>query len=112
MKNVFLFAIICGIGFWLGGTIASCIFFGVITLLGFIFMVESISFLKFIVYKSNAFIDIILFIFTLIATAKFGVTIAGGLTIAGLGFSMVYAPYMREQIKNKKSKKQKHDIMY
>lgn len=106
IRNVLLFGLVCGLGFALGGYIAASIFFGLITLLGFICLVESISILKFLVYKSCSAIDIILFILTVIATAKLGVTITGGLTVAGLGFSMLYAPYMRAKIRESKSKKE------
>lgn len=105
LQNLLLFGLICSVGFIIGGYIAASIFFGLITFIGFIFLVESIPFLKFIVYKSNKIIDMLLFLLTVVATIKLGVTITGGLTLAGLGFSMLYAPYMREQISKSKAEK-------
>lgn len=108
LQNILLFGVICSVGFIIGGYIAASVFFGLITFIGFVFLVESIPFLKFIVYKSNKVLDVLLFLLTVIATIKLGVTITGGLTLAGLGFSMLYAPYMRSQIAKSKSNSNKY----
>ena len=93
MKPIFyVLAMLIGIG--IGGMMATYIFFGLITLAGMIFLIESVPWLKWIVYKLNGTIDIILFVLTVIATIRLGVTVAASLTVAGLGFTMIYRPYI------------------
>ena len=97
------FAFIMGLGMIVGGHLAGHIFFGLITLVGLIALTENIPFIKWFVYKTNNIIDVALFILAGIATVKLGVTITAALTVAGLGYTMVYAPYVRQQISKKKS---------
>lgn len=107
MTRAVIFIIVCFIGIGIGSAIASYIFFGILTLLGFAFMVESIRPLKWFVSKTTGFIDVIIFSITIIATIKLGVTITASLTVAGLGYTMIYAPYVRYTInKNKTTKRE------
>ena len=47
-----------------------------------------------------------LFVFTILATMSYGLTVAASLTVAGLGYTLFYGPYLREKRKGKsKSKK-------
>lgn len=87
----------------IGGQLAVYFLFGVITLIGFIALVESIPPLKWIVVRTSSVLDIIIFIVTIMATASLGVTIMASLTIAGLGFTLLYAPYLRANHKKRKS---------
>ena len=82
------------IGIGIGGMMATYIFFGLITLAGLIFLIESVPWLRWIVYRLNGTFDIIIFVLTVIATIKLGVTIAASLTVAGVGFTMLYRPYI------------------
>lgn len=93
-----LLGIVCGIG----GYVLS----GVITLLSLVAMVENISFLKAVVYHCNKLIDIALFAVGAYCKFKLGVTIGMAVMIAGLGYSLVYGPYVREmyRLTNDKSK--------
>lgn len=100
----FLYVLAMFIGIAIGGMMATYIFFGLMTLAGIVFLIESIPALKWIVYRMNSTIDIIIFVLTVIATIKLGVTIAGSLTVAGLGFTMIYRPYIN-YIKSIKSNK-------
>jgi len=106
-KGLLLFAAIILMAFTIGSYILTATFFGVISLFGLIALIESIRPLKWLVTKSSRMIDIILFVFTIFATMNYGLNITASLTIAGLGYTLVYAPYLREQdisIKTKKSK--------
>ena len=96
------FVLICAIGIGIGGHLAGHIFFGVITLIGLIALVENIPFIKWFVYRTNNIIDVLLFVLAGIATVKLGVTITAALTVAGLGYTMIYAPYVRSQIQKTK----------
>ena len=68
---------------------------GALLLGGLIVVVEGIRPLKWIVVRSTQFIDLLLFGFGCVALLKAGPTIAMVLAIAGLGFSLVYAPIIR-----------------
>jgi len=103
MKAI-VFIIAMFIGLSIGGMMASWIFFGLITLAGFIGLVESDGPLKWLVYKTSGLFDIIIFVLSIIATIKMGVTVTASLTIAGLGFTFLYRPYIVYQINNSKKK--------
>lgn len=105
-KGAVAFIIIIVMAFLIGSYILTATFFGVVTLVGLIVVVESIGPLKWLVTKSSKLVDIIIFIFTIIAMASYGLNITAGLTVAGVGYTLVYAPYLREQSKKKKSIKQ------
>jgi len=88
----------------IGGHILEYIIAGLITLASFVFLIETIPLLKMIVAKTNKLIDIMIFIFAVYAKIHFGVTIAMALMFAGLGFTLLYGPYIREtyNLKDKK----------
>ncbi len=93
------------IGIIIGGHLAGHIFFGILTLIGFIALVEQIPILKWIVHRTSSLFDILIFGAGIIATVSLGVTITAALTVAGLGFTLVYRPYIigkREQAKASK----------
>ena len=46
--------------------------------------------------------DIVLWALSAIAIVSFGVTIAAALAVASLGYTMVYAPYVRRQVSKQK----------
>ena len=103
--KVFLFVLVMIIAMVIGGTLATWTFFGLLTLAGFVGMVESIPILKWIVYRTSALFDIVIFGLTIIATVKLGVTITASLTIAGLGFTFLYRPYISHVVKNNSKRK-------
>lgn len=103
--NMGLFGFIVILGMMVGGFIVSYIFFGMMTLIGFIALVESIRPLKWFVERASSLIDVIIFFATLTATFELGVTITATLTVAGLGFTLLYAPYLRARYRNKKNKR-------
>lgn len=101
-QGIGIFAIVVFIAFLIGSYILVATFFGIVTLIGLIALVESIPLLKWFVRKTSSLIDIILFVFTIIAVTAYGLNISAALTIAGLGYTLIYAPYIREQHNIKK----------
>ena len=79
----------------IGGNIVGYAFTGLLTLLSFVFLCESIPWLKWIVAKTNTLIDIALFAFAFYSKVHFGPTIAMALLFAGIGYTLCYAPYVR-----------------
>lgn len=84
-------------GLMIGAALATYIFIGIATLAGLIALVERNKYLKWLVMKSNMLLDMLLFAASVYATAVLGVTMVASLTIAGLGFTLVYAPYLRHR---------------
>lgn len=101
VKGTIVFSIVVLLSFMIGSYILTATFFGVLTLIGLIALIESISPLKWLVKKMSRTLDIIIFMFTILATVQFGLNMAAALTVAGLGYTLVYAPYLREQGKAK-----------
>ena len=85
------------IGLSIGATIGTYVFFGVATLSGFIAIAEINKYIKYMVLKSNRTIDLIIFTGSVIAIYQVGVTVAAALTFAGLGYTLVYAPFVRKR---------------
>ena len=109
IKGLLIFLVILVIGFQIGYHIMQATFFGALSLLGMIVLIESIKPLKWLVSHSSRALDAMIFIFTILATMHYGLTIAASLTVAGLGYTLFYGPYLREQRlkwvpKNKKKK--------
>ncbi len=94
-----IYAGISILGICIGSAIATYVFFGTVTLAGFVALVESNKYLRYCVSKSNKFIDMSLFAATIFATASLGITVSASLTMAGLGYTLVYAPYLRNKTK-------------
>lgn len=112
MKQPIIFAGTMLLGMILGGHLASHIFFGIILLGGLIALVENIPAIKWLVYKGNNIIDVIVWGLSALAIVTLGVSVAAALAVASLGYTMVYAPYVRKQLKEKELNKQRrnHDI--
>lgn len=83
-------------GLVVGGTITTYLFFGVLTLGSIVAIAESNERIKRLIHKSSRTIDVVIFVGTLAATATLGVTVTAAWTVAGLGYSLVYAPYVRK----------------
>jgi uncharacterized membrane protein len=79
----------------IGGNVIGYAFTGFITLLSFIFLCESVPTLKWLVAKTSQLFDVILFAFAVYSKVHFGVSIAMALLFATVGFTLVYAPYVR-----------------
>lgn len=104
IKGGLLFGLIIIMAFAIGSYILTSVFFGTITLVGLVVLIESIPPLKWLASKTSRVIDIMIFIFTIAAMASYGLNITAALTVAGVGYTLVYAPYLREQAVIKKNK--------
>ena len=77
-----------GFGMFLGGIVSSIIFFGIISAGSMIMLVESSRAFKMFAGKFGFLIDLLLFILSALAVATLGVTVAGGLAVASLLFTV------------------------
>ena len=96
-SGAFLFGGITLVGIAIGAAIGTYVFFGCITLAGFIAISENNKYIRYAVQRSNKMVDVSIFALTLYATLALGTTITAALTIAGLGYTLVYAPWLRKQ---------------
>ncbi len=96
-SGALIFICIIVLAFMIGSYILTATFFGLLTLLGLIALIESIAPLKWVLSRSTRVIDVLLFVCTIFATMNYGLNIAASLTVAGIGYTLVYAPYLREQ---------------
>ena len=94
--NIVIYAAMLVFAMIIGGNIIGYAFSGLVTLLSFVFLVESIPALKWLVAKTSYLIDIILFAFAVYAKVHFSVTLAMALMFGTIGFTLLYAPYVRE----------------
>jgi len=93
---------------WVAVKVSGAIGYGLITLVGMIALIESAPPLKWLVRRFTTTIDIILFILTIVATTTLGYNITASLVVAGVGYTLVYAPYVRRE-KQQKSIKPKYN---
>jgi hypothetical protein len=87
----------------IGGLIATYLIFGILTLAGFIALTENVKPIKWLVIKFSGLIDVLIFVGSIWATATLGVTITASLVISGLGYSLLYSPWLRRNHKKKLS---------
>lgn len=97
---------ILGMAFIMGSYIQTAAFFGTITLIGLYVLIESIPPIRWIASRTTRVIDVIIFLFTIIATANFGLNITASLTVAGIGYSLILGPYLRDTRNKPKESKQ------
>ena len=97
-----LFAAVAGTGIAIGATIGTYVFFGVVTLAGLVALAETNKYIRYMIVKGNKTIDVLIFVSTVIATASLGVTVAASLTVAGLGYTLLYAPWLRKRSESNK----------
>lgn len=102
--GLLIFIAVLVVGFNVGYNISQAMFFGGLTLVGLIVLVESISPLKWLLSRSSKLFDILIFVFTILATISYGLTVAASLTVAGLGYTLFYGPYLREKRVDKPKK--------
>lgn len=97
--GVFIFGGIAAVGLGMGAVIGTYFFFGAITLAGLIALIESNKYLKYIAIKSNKILDLTIFGLTIYSTVSLGIMMTASLTVAGLGYTLLYAPYLRSKNK-------------
>jgi hypothetical protein len=100
-KGLLIFLGILVVSFWIGSYILTAAFFGTLTLIGFIVLIQSISSLRWLLERTSKVFDACLFILTIMATASLGLNITASLTIAGIGYTLFYGPYLRENRRRK-----------
>ena len=83
-----------GLGLFLGGIVTNIIFFGILTAGSLVFLVESNHQFKMFVGRFGFLFDLILFVLSAIAVATLGVTVAGGLAVASLLFTVYRVSYL------------------
>lgn len=91
MKKSYLYAglALLGFGLLIGGLIANIIFIGIITAGSLVILVQTAGReFKLGFARCAVLLDVILFILSALAVAKLGVTIAGGLAVASLLFTL------------------------
>jgi hypothetical protein len=95
-KSLLIYIGIIVLAIMIGGHIIEYIMAGLVTLLAFVALVESISTLKWLIARTYKLVDCIIFGVGIYAKFHFGVTIAMAFLFAGLGFTLLYAPYIRD----------------
>lgn len=83
-----------GIGMFIGGIVTNIIFFGILTAGSLIFLVQSNNKFKLFVARFGFLFDLILFVLSALAVATLGVTVAGGLAVASLLFTVYRVSYL------------------
>ena len=104
MTGALVFTGVAFVGISIGAVIATQVFIGTAALLGLAVMTERYPAIKYVIQRSNMAIDIIIFAGSIYAVATLGVTIAGGLTVLGLGYTTVLAPHVRKSYRNRKAR--------
>jgi hypothetical protein len=108
-QGLVVFLLVLVFGFMLGSYILTACFFGALMLLGLIVLIESIQPVKWLFSRSSKVLDAMIFVFTIIATMSYGLTISASLTVAGLGYTLFYGPYLREQLAKIKAQPKKRN---
>jgi hypothetical protein len=107
IRKLLIFIVVMYIAVKISGAIG----YGLITLAGMIALIESCGPLKWLVTKFTTIIDLILFAGSIIATVSLGYNLSASLVVAGVGYTLVYAPYVRHRAnKNKVVKNERIDI--
>lgn len=97
-------AALLGLGMFMGHIIAGIIFFGILSAASIIFLVESNRNFKLFCGKYGFFLDLLLFVLSAIAVAYLGVTVAGGLAVASLIFTVYRLNFLKPWYDNVKEK--------
>jgi len=98
-RGALIFIGLSWFGMLISAAIATYVFFGIATLAGLIAIAENSTYIRHCIIKSNRLVDVSIFILTIYSTLTLGVTITASLTFAGLGYSLVYAPWLRSRFK-------------
>ena len=97
-----LFGSVVIIGIGIGAMIASQVFIGTVGLLSLVVMSERYPQVKYVIQRTNTMIDLIIFGGSVYAISALGVTLAGGITVMGLGYTCLVAPIYRKQYRQNK----------
>ena len=103
-KGALIFGGVACVGLAIGSVIATQVFIGTASLLGLAVMADSYKPVKYIIQRSNMIIDLIIFAGSIYAVSALGVTVAGALVFTGLGYTLVLAPYIRNDFQRNRDK--------
>jgi hypothetical protein len=85
----------------IGGMVLTQVFFGTAMAVGFVVLVKSNERLQWLVEHSNIWIDLLIFVGSIYAMGKLGVTISGALVIFGIEYTTMIAPHFRKAKKRR-----------
>lgn len=85
-----------------GGIVLEAMLTGIITFIGLVALIESINIMRWLVVHTYKLVDFVIFAFGVYAKIHFGVTVAIGIMFAGLCFTLIYGPYIRDTYHAKK----------
>ena len=83
------------VGVGIGSTIGTYVFFGTVTFIGLVALIESNPRLKWLAKRSSRGIDVLIFTGSVVAMFQVGITAAAALTFAGLAYTLIYSPFLR-----------------
>lgn len=107
-QNVLIFILILVVAIFIGGLVITYVFGGVITLIAFICLVESSPGLRRFITSIALLFDIFLFCLGCYATVNFGITVSMTLLFAGIGYTLIYRPYLYEMAKLDKEEEERN----
>lgn len=93
------FGVLCMVFIGFGVAMATYIVSGLLILGGFVALVEGIKPIRWIAERTTRLIDIGLFVASAVALVTVGTTVAVGLSIAGIGMSIGYGPFLRRRLR-------------
>lgn len=103
-KVMYVGAALLGFGMFMGHIITSIIFFGVLSAASLVVLVESNKRFKLFCGKYGFLLDLLLFVLSALAVAYMGVTVAGGLAVASLIFTVYRINFLQpwyDKVKDK-----------
>lgn len=86
------------------GVVTVYVFSGLLMFGGIVALCESMPPVKYFVAKTGHLVDLLMFGFGVYAISSMGVTVAIGLSVAGLLFSVYYKPYLRATLPKSKKR--------
>tara|TARA_A100000172_G_C3044260_1_gene111811 strand:+ start:1977 stop:2342 length:366 start_codon:yes stop_codon:yes gene_type:complete len=92
------------------GVIATYVISGLLLFAGLVALCESVKPIKWLLSKTGNILDILIFGFSIYAMSSMGVTVAIGLGVAGLLFSVYYKPILLRKNKPSKSSADKSSM--
>lgn len=109
-KYMYIGAALLGLGMFMGHIIAGIIFFGLLSAASLIVLVESHRGFKLLCGKYGFMLDLILFALSVLAVVYMGVTVAGGMAVASLIFTIYRINFLKPWYDKNKVKEKVRSI--
>ena len=93
--GVILSFVLFVITFYVGVVLSTYFFLGILMFIGLVIIIESVSPLKWFVYKCYNAFDLMLFISGVILTFKLGVTISASFIVLNILYSLTYKQWIK-----------------